>query len=102
MPCYQESLMSVDLKAANKDLLHSALQTLGLKYKETSTGLEIYTPQGTIKVRDSVAELSANAQDWLNKIKQTYSHKVVAHLAKKYKFSVTNSGDNKLTLRRYS
>lgn len=102
MPCYQEALMSVDLKAANKDLLHSALQSLGLTYKETSRGLVITTPNGDIVIKNDKADLSANNQDWLNKIKQAYSIKTVEYLARKYKFTVTRQGDNKLTLRRYS
>jgi hypothetical protein len=83
-------------------MLHSALQALGLDFTKTREGLRISTPSGPITLRDGKAEFyNSDCQNWVNKIKQTYSQKTVEKLAKRYKFTVVAKPGNKLILRRY-
>lgn len=101
MPCYEVNLISVDLKAADKETLEEALKSLNLKYHYSGTTLHIQTPAGSIEVNNGVAELREGTQGWLNKIKQAYSLKTIEKIAKRYKFTISTKGDNKIIARRY-
>ncbi len=93
--------MSVDLKAADKETLSAALSALGLSFVEANGEIAVYTPAGTIRIKNGVATLTNAAQTWLNKIKRMYSVKTVEKVAKKYKFTVTEKANSQLVLRRY-
>lgn len=102
MPCWEQNLISVDLKAADQATLHAALEALGLTFTESKNALSIITPAGPITVRGGQAEFyNDGCQSWVNKIKQAYSLKTVERIAKRFKFSVTPKEGNKLVLRRY-
>lgn len=92
----------MDLNAADHDTLLEALKSLGLQYTEHKDFITIRTKDGTITVRDGIAEFTnEKCQQWVNKIKQAYSLKTVEKIAKRYKFTITAKPGNKFTLRRY-
>lgn len=79
MPCYSVSLMSVELKAADRDLLEQAIKALGWRYRRREhifycdNGLNIYT--------DNVeAPMGMNAT--INQLKRQYSIETVKAKAK--------------------
>jgi hypothetical protein len=102
LPCYQINLISVDIAAANKDLLEEAIKALGLAYTRNGESFTITTPSGRITIEDGKATFSnAACQQWVNKMKQAYSFKTIEYVAKKYKFTMTTKPGNQITLRRY-
>lgn len=103
MPCYEVNTISLELKTANKDLLHAAIKSLGFTITEIKNGIIVHTPQGDITIANGTATSTMrNAEDWINKVKQAYSMQTIEYVAKKYKFTVTEKPGNKITMRRYS
>ncbi len=102
MPCYEVNLISVDLKVADHDMLLDAIKALGLKYRVIGDSIEVDTPAGQLTISNGTAQFSnSSVQQWVNKIKQAYSFKTVEKVSKKYKFTLTTKGENKIVLRRY-
>jgi len=101
MPCYEQNLISVDLKAADHDMLLEAITAAGMTYNVVGKKIEVKTPIGQITITDGKATfVNPNCQIWLNKLKQSYSLKSIEQIAKKYKFNIIQK-DNKITLRKY-
>lgn len=100
MPCYQINTLSVEIQAADRDLLKRALKKLGLDYRELKTGLDVYCGLGTIQIRKDKATLVPQLQDTLNEIKRAYSMEVIEEGAAAYSWTVTEE-DDQVVLRRY-
>lgn len=94
-------MISINITAADRDLLKQAIEALGLRFTENKSGLFIQTPNGQITIIGDKATLDPTSQGWLNKIKQSYSRQVLEKVSKKYRFTLTNKGENKITMRRY-
>lgn len=102
MPCFETNLISVELKTADMNILHEALLALGLSFTTNRNGMVITTPAGRIDLRNGKAEFTnKGCQKYVNEIKQAYSRTTIEHIAKRYKFTLTDKGSNKIVLRRY-
>ena len=101
MPCYQVNLLSVEIKAADRDLLERALRSLKFKYTRIRDELIIRTPNGTITISGEQASLPASAQEELNRIKCAYSDVVIEEAAQRFNWTVSEE-DDMIVLRRYS
>lgn len=88
MPCYSIQTMSVEMKAANKELLEKALNALGLRFTRNGELFTIHTEAGTIRIgAGETAELSGSnmsrLQERLNEIKRGYSAQVIQQVGRK-------------------
>lgn len=92
--------LSIEIQAADRELLKRALKKLNLQYKELKSGLDIYAGLGTIQIRDNKATLPSQLQDTLNSIKRGYSMEVIEEGAAAYNWTVSEE-DDQIVLRRY-
>ncbi|HUU89380.1 MAG TPA: hypothetical protein VMX17_16730 [Candidatus Glassbacteria bacterium] len=101
MPCYQISIVSVELKMRNKELLLQTLADLRISYRDlgdvvrTSSYLNI-----TFYLDEGMVELPETSQSTYNRIKQRYSQKAIEIVAKKRRWILKQNG-NKLTATKY-
>lgn len=101
MPCYSVNTLSVEIQAADRELLKRALKKLGLSYRELRSGLDVYSTLGTINIRNDKATLIPRLQSTLNDIKRAYSVEVIEQGAEDYNWTVTEE-DDQIVLRRYT
>ena len=100
MPCWEVNVMSIELKAADRDLLAAALNDMGVKFVREPSG-DFNLPFEGIQIgRDSV-QCRPKHQGLVNRIKQAYSRQIVRKAAKYFKWTVTAKSDGKLVVRRY-
>ena len=101
MPCYEVRLVSVEFKAAHRDLLLQALKELGLSYREDEN--TIYVGGGIqIDLARQQVRCASERRDLVNQIKQQYSAVVLKRVAEKKKWSVSASGKNKFKLKKWA
>ena len=81
MPCYRTQLMSVELKAADRDLLEQAIKSLGWGYQTQKSKEVFYCDNGIIVYADSV-DVPISRQAHVNALKRQYSIEVVKAKAK--------------------
>jgi hypothetical protein len=101
MPCYEVRLVSVEFKAAHRDLLLQALDELGWGHREE--GRTIYVSGGLeISLDGQQVRCPKGMQSRVNAIKQKYSEVVLKKVAAKKKWSVKAKGQNKFTLKKWA
>lgn len=103
MPCDQVNTMSVEIKAADRELLETALKRLGLSYQRRGEQVIVYSAQGTITITGDNALLAESAQSTLNQIKDQYARVVVEEAATLYNWNLTmdEEAQGQLILRKY-
>lgn len=101
MPCYEVRLVSVEFKAAHKDLLLEALKQLGLSARVSGNTLYV---QGGIEINLDEQRITCprQQQGLVNRIKQKYSEVVLKKVAEKKKWTVASKGVNKFQLRKWA
>lgn len=101
MPCYEVRLVSVEFKAAHKDLLLEALKELGLSVRVSGSVLYI---QGGVEIDLDRQRITCpeRMQGIVNRIKQKYSEVVLKKVAAKKKWTVKSKGTNKFQLRKWA
>jgi len=83
MPCYSINTMSVDINATNRDLLESAIKSLGLRYDRSGNDFHVAVPAlGNIVISGAQAVINPDAQNTLNSIKVAYSKESIKKVAK--------------------
>jgi len=101
MPCYEVRLVSVEFKAAHRDLLLQALKELDLSFRVSED--IIYLRDGIqIDLGRQVVRCPQNMQGLINRLKQKYSEVVLKKVATKKKWSVKAKGQNKFTLKKWA
>ena len=101
MPCYQVNTISVELKAADRDLLEQALRTLGLSFHRTRDLVRVYAASGVIEITGDTASTTAQSLPTLNRIRQQYSREVIKAASTKYRWAASWKTPDRVTLRRY-
>jgi len=79
MPCWEINTMSVDINATNRDLLETAIKSLGLAYERA--GNDFYVAGFSITGNQAVIQ-AGRQQDTLNAIKRQYSKETIKKVAK--------------------
>jgi hypothetical protein len=101
LPCYQVNTISVELKAADRDLLEQAIKSLGLSYVRSGSSLRVYTAAGVIAITADAATATEQDLPTVNRIRQQYSREVVNSAARKFRWAPSWKNENRVTLRRY-
>jgi hypothetical protein len=101
MPCYSVNLLSVNIEASDREILETAINKLGLKYRRQKDDFFITTDYGTINITGNQAKMPALMQSKLNEIKQAYSAAVIEKAAEEFSWTVTEEEDT-IVLRRYT
>lgn len=106
MPCYQVRTMSVEIKAADPDMLVTALRALDLKYAyDKNVGkFVVYTNTTkpiTIDLNEQRAEVTSENQRLLNKIKVSYSKVAIVNTALKRRWIIKKQAENKFQAKKY-
>lgn len=102
MPCWEVNLISVGLKASNRDLLEQALKSLGYSYQRLGNDFRIGSLT-TIK-GDTITGVDINH---INSIRRQYSIETVKQTAKKrgwvgaWRMTGHQKAGNKVVLRKY-
>ena len=79
MPCWEINTMSVDINATNRDLLETAIKSLGLAYERA--GNDFYVDGFSI-TEDQAILRSDQQYGTLNAIKRAYSKESIKKVAK--------------------
>jgi uncharacterized protein YtpQ (UPF0354 family) len=98
--------MSVEIKAADADMLVTALRALDLKYAyDKNTGkFVVYTNTRkpiTIDTNNQIAEVTSENQQLLNDIKVSYSKTAIVRTALKKRWVLKKMAENKFQAKRY-
>jgi hypothetical protein len=101
MPCYEVRLVSVEFKAAHRDLLLQALKEQRLSYREVGNLIRV---EGGIDIDLDAQNVQCpeRLRGLVNGIKQKYSEVVLKKVAEKKKWSVKAKGQNKFTLKKWA
>ena len=91
MPCYATRLVTMELKAANAELLRDALQACGLQYHEGA--VERIIAAGRVVV-------PAGQEQKVVELRKVYAEKVVRTAARRFGFQVTQRGERQLAVSR--
>jgi hypothetical protein len=117
MPCYMRIEMTVDITAANRDLLLAALKNLGFHatqerfnvggwvyYENMGRGFDIGINQktGEIKAQSWTNKSQAELQGIVNEVKREYSKAAVGFAAKKFGWQAfqDKTNINKITVKK--
>lgn len=108
MPCWNVKFFEMKLEAANQDLLISALSALGYEPTKFVDGSITIRPgagiYGAITIKDGKLygseTTTGRMEEVAGKIKGAYAAEAVKVAAKRFGFSVKQSADNKLTLKK--
>ena len=100
MPCYQRRTVTVELEAANKDLLFNALDGLGFQVKMTEIGITAHRGLSTSIFWDSGTKKlklisSSNRAELPNEVKRAYAVESVKYASKKFGWVVKQTAANK-------
>lgn len=100
MPCYEVRLVSVEFKAAHRDLLLQALKEMGWSYRER--GSVVLVGDVEIDLERQRVRCPQSSMASVNKLKQKYSEVTLKKVAEKKKWSVVATGKNKFKLRKWA
>lgn len=102
MPCYQVNYMTVELNAADLDLLKDALKALGYEFTETNGVIRV---KGTsIVIEKGKATFAPYDKNKINLIKIQYSKEAVKKASKYRGWSgtwTTKNGNPTITLSKW-
>jgi len=111
MPCDSRVTVSVNLSAADRELLFKVLMGLGWQPREISNMIQVYVPEfGAVTITGGKLNIGtysylaseAKAEELANKIRRAYSAEVVKSQAKKFGWQLKQTADNKFkAIRRY-
>lgn len=101
MPCWTRQSMSVDMKAADLDLLQAAVDALGFQSARTSGYLVLDGRFGRIVIGGGRAELDERDMQTLDQIKRGYSQQVLRAAARRSGWTVQEKDQEHVVLRRY-
>lgn len=102
MPCWEVQTMSVEFKAANKELIIKALEANQYRFVDRGKTIMINTSFGpiTLDLEAQQALLDQNQQQHLNELKQAYSEQVLKEVARKRKWLLKKQQQRKYQLKR--
>lgn len=102
MPCYTERKITVELQAANRELLLKGLTALGITATESRRGLVLTRGRQTLGVlADGRLELEYGVDVALaNEIKQAYSGQVVQAAARRFGWTIKQEQPNQFLIQR--
>lgn len=100
MPCYQVITQSVELKAANLDLLTRAIEGLGHQVSRVGDTLSFFVDGYRVTVQGGRIELPTGRAAIVDHIKRAYSSEVLKTAAARFGWSHQVSGVNKVALTR--
>lgn len=103
MPCWTVNTISVDLKAADWELLKKAVASLGyvnVFVDEVSRRMTFIYGGRTVTVeRDKIIH-AIGAESVVTEIKRGYAQTVVKAAAERFRWGVKEAGENKLQISR--
>lgn len=105
MPCYTQRQITLELTAANQELLIQALESIGFKVQQTKGSLSITKGYQTATIRDGQIRVDQSNQAWVGEIKQAYARTAIKVASKRFGWQVTeqkNEQDSFLLQRRFA
>lgn len=99
MPCWQVNIITVEFKAAHRELLLKALKQLNFGYD--TLGSKIVVGQIEIDLESQSVTIRGNSLvKQVNKIKRAYSEQVILEVARRKKIAVRRKA-KKFVLTKY-
>lgn len=101
MPCYQVVYASVEFKAKHKDLLLKAIERLQWYYREAGKDKQvIYTNALRIDLEREQVEFPKDYSREVDKLKRAYSEVVLEEAARRKKWLLKRTAQQKFDLKR--
>jgi hypothetical protein len=100
MPCWEVRRMTLELEAADRDLLRAAIQALGYDVRQQGAQMVVALDEGDAVIEGSSIRVPAGSEVVVNQIKQAYSRQVLTAAAKRFGWQVNTAQTNHLTLKR--
>lgn len=101
MPCWEVRLMSVQFKAAHKEILIEALKELGWAYREEE-GIIYLDGRIMIDLKKEQIKCPQDAFSKVNELKRKYSEVTIKKVAAKKKWSLRVTEKNKFQIRKWA
>ena len=101
MACYQTNLTTVEFKVGSLELLEKALKALKWSYSIVGNDVCITSAGINLDLENETASFDPRRQEFVNRLKQQYSHEVVKQVAKKKRWALSKKSETKYIARRY-
>ena len=99
MPCWEVNDVTLEFKVENRDLLISALNSLGLQHSISNNMISVAFGAITIDLENGKVTVPENRTSTINSIRKTYANKAIELAARRKRFLLKKVG-NKMIVRK--
>ena len=99
MPCWEVNDVTLEFKVENRDLLISALNSLGLQHSISNNMISVAFGSITIDLENGKVTVPENRTSTINSIRKTYANKAIELAARRKRFLLKKVG-NKMIVRK--